>query len=210
MLLILDEVMCGMGRAGSLFACEQDGVSPDLLIAAKGLGAGYQPIGALFVSGDIYDTIVGGSGFFQHGRTYMGHATGCAASLAVQRVIRDDNLLDNVKRQGATLMRRLAERFGNHAHVGDIRGRGLFIGVELVADRSSKTPFDPSLKLNARVKSNAMARGLMCYPAGGTIDGKRGDHILIAPPFIVTPPDIEIIVERLGDAVDAAITEAKA
>ena len=209
-LLILDEVMCGMGRTGSLFACEQDGVSPDLLIAAKGLGAGYQPIGALFVSGDIYDTIVGGSGFFQHGHTYMGHATGCAASLAVQRVIRDDNLLDNVKRQGATLMRRLAERFGNHAHVGDIRGRGLFIGVELVADRSSKTPFDPSLKLNARVKSNAMARGLMCYPAGGTIDGKRGDHILIAPPFIVTPPDIEIIVERLGDAVDAAITEAKA
>ena len=209
-LLILDEVMCGMGRTGSLFACEQDGVSPDLLIAAKGLGAGYQPIGALFVSGDIYDTIVGGSGFFQHGHTYMGHATGCAASLAVQQVIHDDNLLDNVKRQGATLMRRLAERFGNHAHVGDIRGRGLLIGIELVADRSSKTPFDPSLKLNARVKSNAMARGLMCYPSGGTIDGKQGDHILIAPPFIVTAPDIEMIVERLGDAVDAAITEASA
>ena len=209
-LLILDEVMCGMGRTGSLFACEQDGVSPDLLIAAKGLGGGYQPIGALFVSGDIYQAIVDGSGFFQHGHTYMGHATGCAAALAVQQVIRDENLLDNVKHQGATLMRRLAERFGNHAHVGDIRGRGLFIGVELVADRSSKTPFEPSLKLNARVKSNAMARGLMCYPAGGTIDGKQGDHILIAPPFIVTPPDIELIVERLGDAVDAAITEAKA
>ena len=208
-LLILDEVMCGMGRTGTLFACEQDGVSPDLLIAAKGLGGGYQPIGALFVSGDIYETIVGGSGFFQHGHTYMGHATGCAAALAVQQVIRDDNLLDNVKRQGATLMRRLAERFGNHAHVGDIRGRGLFIGVELVADRSSKAPFDPSLKMNARVKSNAMARGLMCYPAGGTIDGKLGDHILIAPPFIVTPADIELIVERLGDAVDAAITEAR-
>ena len=206
-LLILDEVMCGMGRTGTLFACEQDGVRPDLLVAAKGLGAGYQPIGAVFVSGEIYDTIVGGSGFFQHGHTYMGHAASCAAALAVQRVIREDGLLDNVRRRGDALMRRLEERFGNHAHVGDVRGRGLFVGVELVADRASKAPFDPKARLHARIKSHAMAGGLICYPMGGAIDGARGDHVLLAPPFIVTDDDVAAIVERLGDAIDAAVAE---
>ncbi|MFQ5785154.1 MAG: aspartate aminotransferase family protein [Alphaproteobacteria bacterium] len=206
-LLILDEVMCGMGRTGTLFACEQDGVSPDLLATAKGLGAGYQPIGALFVSGGICDAIREGSGFFQHGHTYMGHATACAAALAVQRVIREDGLLDNVRRQGAALMRGLEARFGNHAHVGDIRGRGLLVGVELVADRTSKAPFDPSLGLHRRIKKSAMARGLICYPTGGTIDGANGDHVLLAPPFIVDSEDIALIVERLGEAVDSAIAE---
>ncbi len=206
-LLILDEVMCGMGRTGTLFACEQDGVCPDLLAAAKGLGAGYQPIGAVFVSGEIYDTIVGGSGFFQHGHTYMGHAASCAAALAVQRVIREDGLLDNVRRRGDALMRRLEERFGNHAHVGDVRGRGLFVGVELVADRASKAPFEPEARLHARIKSHAMAGGLICYPMGGAIDGARGDHVLLAPPFIVTDDDVAAIVERLGDAIDAAVAE---
>ena len=206
-LLILDEVMCGMGRTGTQFACEHDGVSPDLLAAAKGLGGGYQPIGAVFVSGTIYDAIVDGSGYFQHGHTYMGHATACAAALEVQRVVRADNLLDNVRRQGAALMQGLDERFGNHAHVGNVRGRGLFVGVELVVDRASKAPFDPAAKLHARIKANAMARGLMCYPMGGTIDGERGDHVLLAPPFIVTDDQVVSIVELLGDAVDAAIAE---
>jgi adenosylmethionine-8-amino-7-oxononanoate aminotransferase len=204
-LLIFDEVMCGMGRTGTLHACEQEGLSPDLLAVAKGLGGGYQPIGAVLLSRHIYDAFAGGSGFFQHGHTYMGHPLACAAALAVQEVIRRDKLLDNVKAMGARLAQRLGERFGNHPHVGDIRGRGLFMAVELVADRSTKAPFDSKLKLHARIKREAMARGLMVYPMGGTIDGARGDHVLLAPPFIVDAAAIETIVERLGDAVDTAI-----
>jgi adenosylmethionine-8-amino-7-oxononanoate aminotransferase len=204
-LLILDEVMCGMGRTGTLHACEQDGVAPDLMTVAKGLGGGYQPIGAVLLSDRVFDAFAGGSGFFQHGHTYMGHPMAAAAGLAVQEVIRRDNLLENVRSMGAHLSRRLSERFGNHHHVGDIRGRGLLQAVELVADRGAKEPFDPALKLHARIKQEAMARGLMVYPMGGTIDGRRGDHVLIAPPFIVTEGDVDVIVERLGEAVDAAL-----
>ena len=204
-LLILDEVMCGMGRTGTLHACEQDGVAPDLMTIAKGLGGGYQPIGAVLLSQKIFDAFAEGSGFFQHGHTYMCHPMACAAALAVQEVIERDRLLDNVKAMGAHLARRLGERFSNHAHVGDIRGRGLFMGLELVEDRSSKEPFDPKLKLNAKIKREAMARGLLVYPAGGTIDGARGDHVLLAPPFIVDRAAVDMIVERLGDAVDAAV-----
>ena len=204
-LLILDEVMCGMGRTGTLHACEQDGVAPDLMTIAKGLGGGYEPIGAVLLAGKIYDSFAKGSGFFQHGHTYMGHPLACAAGLAVQETIRRDNLLDNVTAMGAHLRRRLGERFGNHARVGDIRGRGLFQAIELVEDRMTKAPFDPALKLNARVKKAAMARGLMVYPMGGTIDGTRGDHVLLAPPFIVTAGQIDEIVDRLGSAVDDAL-----
>jgi adenosylmethionine-8-amino-7-oxononanoate aminotransferase len=204
-LLILDEVMCGMGRTGTLHACEQEGVAPDLMTIAKGLGGGYAPVGAVLVGGRIFDAIETGSGLFQHGHTYMGHPLACAAALAVQQVIRRDGLLDNVRRQGEHLTRRLTERFGNHHHVGDIRGRGLFQAVELVQDRVSRAPFDPGHKLHARIKQEAMARGLMVYPMGGTIDGVRGDHVLLAPPFIVDAAGIDAIVERLGEAVDAAI-----
>jgi len=204
-LLILDEVMCGMGRTGTLHACEQDGIAPDLMTIAKGLGGGYQPIGATLLSQKIFDAFAGGSGFFHHGHTYLSHPMACAAGLAVQEVIRRDNLLDNVQQMGARLAQRLNDRFHNHAHVGDIRGRGLFMAVEFVEDRSGKTPFDPKLKLNARIKREGMARGLMVYPAGGTLDGARGDHVLLAPPFIVDAQAIDTIVERLGDAVDAAI-----
>lgn len=204
-LLILDEVMCGMGRTGTLHACEQDGIAPDLMTIAKGLGGGYQPIGAVLLSRRIFEAFANGSGFFQHGHTYMAHPMGCAAALAVQEVIRRDDLLANVRRQGKNLERRLRERFGNHHHVGDIRGRGLFQALEFVTDRGSKAPFDPALRLHARVKKEAMQRGLMVYPMGGTIDGARGDHVLLAPPFIVDEGTIGAIVERLGDAIDAAI-----
>ena len=204
-LLILDEVMCGMGRTGTLHACEQEGIAPDLMAIAKGLGGGFAPIGAVLVSEKVYKTFEQGSGFFQHGHTYLGHPLACAGALAVQRVIRRDNLLANVKVQGATLVRRLNERFGNHHHVGDVRGRGLFQAIELVLDRDTKEPFDPKHKLHARIKQQAMQRGLMVYPMGGTLDGVRGDHVLLAPPFIVKAQDIDTIVERLGDAVDAAI-----
>ena len=204
-LLILDEVMCGMGRTGTLHACEQEGIAPDLMTIAKGLGGGYQPIGAVLLGRHIYDAFAGDSGFFQHGHTYMAHPMACAAGLAVQETIRRDNLLANVQSMGALLQRRLGERFGNHPHVGDIRGRGLFQAVELVEDRSTKAPFDPARKLHAKVKKAAMARGLMVYPMGGTIDGQRGDHVLLAPPFIVTAEQIGEIVDRLGSAIDDAL-----
>lgn len=204
-LLLLDEVMCGMGRTGTLFACEQDGVSPDMVTIAKGLSAGYQPLGGLLLSQAIYNGIRDGSGFFRHGHTFTGHATACAAALAVQRKLQLPGQMERVVALGAVLSRRLAARFGNHHHVGDIRGRGLFQAIELVADRATKAPFDPTLELHARIKVAAMARGLICYPGGGTIDGRRGDHILLAPPFIVSEAEIDMIVARLGDAVDASI-----
>jgi hypothetical protein len=207
-LLILDEVMCGMGRTGTLHSCEAEGITPDLMAIAKGLGGGYAPIGAVLMQEKIFTTLAEGSGAFQHSHTFMGHPLACAAALAVQRVIRRDRLLDNVQQQGAYLMRRLAERFGNHPFVGDVRGRSLFQGVELVADRAAKEPFDPALKVNARVKREAMARGLMVYPMGGTADGTRGDHVLLAPPFIVDASIVDAIVERLGEAIDAATASA--
>ncbi|MDH2294121.1 aspartate aminotransferase family protein [Cobetia sp. 1AS1] len=204
-LLILDEVMCGMGRTGSLFAAEQEGVAADLITIAKGLGAGYQPIGATLVSQRIRDAIANGSGFFQHGHTYIGHATACAAALAVQRTIESRDLLTRVNVLGEGLMARLNERFAQHPHVGDIRGRGLFQGLELVADRDSKRPFDPALKLHARLKKAAMAEGLMCYPMGGTLDGRQGDHILLAPPFILQESHLDEITAKLGRAIDTTL-----
>jgi len=123
----------------------------------------------------------------------------------VQHVIEEDGLLDKVRIMGEKLKAALEERFGNHPHVGDIRGRGLFIGIELVEDRASKRSFDPDLKLHAKVKANAMANGLMCYPMGGTIDGRVGDHILLAPPFIIDDSHVVEIVEKLGAAVESAL-----
>jgi adenosylmethionine-8-amino-7-oxononanoate aminotransferase len=204
-LLILDEVMCGMGRTGTLHACEQEGIEPDLLLLAKGLGAGYQPIGAMLVAEKIYEAIAKGSGAFNHGHTYMGHAVGCAAALAVQKVIRQDDLLSNVQRQGRALQDLLHERFQGHPHIGDIRGRGLLRAIELVEDRATKRPFASSLKLHARIKQQAMAQGLICYPGGGTADGESGDHVLIAPPFNVAHTQLEQIVLSLGTAVEAAL-----
>ena len=206
-LLILDEVMSGMGRTGTLHAFEQEGIVPDLLTIAKGLGGGYQPVGAVLLGPHIYNAFAGGSGFFQHGHTYMGHPMAAAAALAVQEVIARDNLLANVRAMGAALMNRLTAEFGNHPNVGDIRGRGLFQAIELVKDRGTKAPFDPALKLNAKIKKAAMDRGLMVYPMGGTIDGARGDHVLLAPPFIVTERDVDTIVERLGLAVSDALAQ---
>jgi adenosylmethionine-8-amino-7-oxononanoate aminotransferase len=209
-LYIADEVMCGMGRTGKLHAVEHEGVVPDLMIIAKGLGGGYQPIGAVLCSGRIYDTIADGSGAFEHGFTYIGHATACAAALAVQHTIENEDLIANVQRQSAALFGALEARFGNHHHVGDIRGRGLFVGVELVADRASKAPFDPALKVNSLIKARAMEEGMVCYPAGGSVDGTSGDHVLLAPAFIVQQPHLDEIVDKLGRAVDAVLAEAGA
>jgi adenosylmethionine-8-amino-7-oxononanoate aminotransferase len=206
-LLILDEVMCGMGRTGTLHAWEQEGVTPDIQVVAKGLGGGYQPIGGILIAGRIVEGIRAGSGSFMHGQTYQAHPVACAAALEVQRIIREDDLVANVRVMGARLEQRLTERFGNHRHVGDVRGRGLFWALEFVTDRASKDVFDPTLRLNERVKQEALARGLAIYPMGGTIDGKRGDHLIVAPPYIVTAAQIDTIVERLGEAVDAALAQ---
>ena len=200
-LYIADEVMCGMGRTGTLHAFEQDDVVPDLVTIAKGLGGGYQPIGAVLASEKIVSALQSGSGLFQHGHTYICHATAASAALAVQQVIERDNLLDAVKQQGAYLQNALREVLGALPHVGDTRGRGLFAGVELVRDKESKTPFDPALKLHTGIKANCMSRGLMVYPMGGTIDGQYGDHILIAPPFIITPSQLDFVVDTLATVI---------
>ena len=204
-LLIADEVMCGMGRCGSLFAFEPEGVVPDLVTVAKGLGAGYQAIGAIVVSHHVHDAVVAGSGAFQHGHTYLGHAAACAGALAVQKRLHDDGLLARVAPLGEALERRLREAFGDHPHVGDIRGRGLFWALELVQDRESKAPFDASMKVHSRLKKAALEAGLLCYPSGGTADGVRGDHVLLAPPFIVHEPQLDELVEKLSVALDETL-----
>jgi len=200
-LLILDEVMCGMGRTGTLFACEQDGITGDIITIAKGLGAGYQPIGAMLVSKKIYDAVTKGTGFFQHGHTYMGHATACAASLAAQKFIESEGILDNVKDKGQKLQDALKQRFAGHPYVGDVRGGGLFQAVEFVSNLETKAPFDTSEKINVKIKAAAMRNGLMCYPMGGTIDGKNGDHVMFAPPFIVEDKHVDEIADKFCDAV---------
>ena len=202
-LLILDEVMCGLGRTGTFFAFEQDDIVPDIITVAKGLAGGYQPIGALLCTDNIYNTIYEGSGFFQHGHTYMGHPVACAASLAVMNAIVERGLLQNVQEVGSYLGIKLSATFGDHPHIGDIRGRGLFRGLEVVKDRKLKEPFDPALKVNVKIKNVALTNGMICYPMGGTIDGEKGDHILLAPPFIASTEDIDSIVEILEIAINS-------
>ncbi|AAV94688.1 aspartate aminotransferase family protein [Ruegeria pomeroyi] len=200
-LLILDEVMCGMGRTGHLFACTGEGVRPDIVTIAKGLGAGYQPVGAMLCSGAIYDAVASGSGFFQHGHTYIGHPVATAAGLAVVQEMLEHDLPARVQALGGAMEAALRSRLDQHPHVGDIRGRGLFWGVELVADRAGKTPFDPGLGLAGKLKRAAFARGLICYPMPGTRDGRNGDHVLLAPPFIMEEADATLIAERLTAAM---------
>ncbi len=200
-LLVLDEVMCGMGRTGTLFAAEQESITGDLIAIAKGLGAGYQPIGAVMVAGKIHEAIKQGSGFFQHGHTYLGHPIACASSLKVQEIIQRDNLLDNVKKMGELLIGNLQSAIGNHPNIGDIRGRGLFIGLEIVKDRATKSAFDPEMKINAKIKARAQENGLCIYAMGGTIDGKNGDHLMLAPPFIITPAHVDKMVTILQKSV---------
>ncbi|MEO1551234.1 MAG: aspartate aminotransferase family protein [Pseudomonadota bacterium] len=206
-LLILDEVMCGMGRTGHLFACEADGIAPDILCVAKGLGAGYQPIGAMLCSDQIYQTIEAGSGFFQHGHTYLGHPVAAAAARAVVGKLVEHDLSARAGRMGQTLHAALNARFGQHPSIGDIRGRGLFLGLELVADRATKAPFDPAHGLAKRIKAAAFEAGLICYPMSGTRDGKHGDHVLLAPPFILRDAQVAELVDKLDSAISTALSQ---
>ena len=204
-LLVLDEVMCGMGRTGGLFAYEAEDIQPDIITIAKGLGAGYQPIGAFLCSDHIYKTIAGGSGFFQHGHTYLGHPTACAAAYAVLQKMISQNLPARVQMMGGKLQKALHDAFGQHPHIGDIRGRGLFLGLEFVQDRGQKTPFDPKLGINRKIKAAAFEAGLICYPMGGTINGKSGDHLLLAPPFIINDHHVDEIITKLSTAFAVAL-----
>ena len=201
-LLILDEVMCGMGRTGHLFASEFDEIAPDILCIAKGLGAGYQPIGAMLCSKDIYDRLGKGSGFFQHGHTYMGHPVACAAGLAVLKAILNRKLLSSINNKSNQLFNCLKTQL-EHPNIGDIRGRGLFIGIEIVKNIETKKPFDPNLKVAASIKNAAFEAGLICYPMSGTRDGKWGDHILLAPPFIINESQIIELVNKLSIAIES-------
>ncbi|MDH3446899.1 MAG: aspartate aminotransferase family protein [Gammaproteobacteria bacterium] len=204
-LLILDEVMCGMGRTGSLYACDQDGIAPDIMTIATGLGAGYQPIGAMLCTDKIYQALEQGSGFFQHGHTYLGHPVACAAAHAVVRKIMDRRVLDRVLSQGVRLHKALLDKFGEHPNVGDIRGRGLFFGLEFVRDRDTRAPFPPQLGFHRKLKAAAFEAGMICYPMGGTIDGQQGDHVLLAPPFIIDAEHIDEIVGKLDTAVKSVL-----
>jgi adenosylmethionine-8-amino-7-oxononanoate aminotransferase len=206
-LLILDEVMCGSGRTGTFLSCDQDGIVPDIVTLGKGLAGGYQPIGAVLCSSEVYGAIACGSGGLKHGQTYNAHVIGCAAALAVQRVIEEEDLLSRVRTAGEALEKLLVSRFGDHPNVGDIRGRGLLLALELVEDRRSKTPFDPERSIHQSAKAEALKRGLLVYPSGGTVDGRRGDHILLAPPYTVSGKELEMIVDLLGETLEAILPQ---
>ncbi len=203
--MVLDEVMSGMGRTGHLFACSAEGVVPDMISVAKGLGGGYQPISALLVHEALVETVENGSGTFMHGHTYIGHATACSAALAVQKVIEEDNLLERVQNIGAKIHDGLEQRLGNHPHVGDIRGRGLFLGVELVHDKATKQPFPRANAIAGRLKKTAQKNGLICYPDCGTKDGHDGDHIMLAPPFILPEQAIDELIDKLAMSIDEVL-----
>jgi adenosylmethionine-8-amino-7-oxononanoate aminotransferase len=204
-LLILDEVMCGMGRTGTRYACEQEGVAPDILTIGKGLAAGYQPVAAMLCQTQIYDVVINGSGSFQHGHTYSGHPLGCAAALAVQRIIAKRRLLENVQKLGHQMGAQLAARFANHPHIGDIRGRGFFWALELVADRDNQTAFAAERKIHAAIKLKALENGLLCYPMGGTIDGYSGDHVLLAPPYTLTTGQLDEMLDKLSLSLEQVL-----
>jgi|TARA_B110000208_G_scaffold191514_1_gene258647 adenosylmethionine-8-amino-7-oxononanoate aminotransferase len=206
-LYIADEVMCGMGRTGSLFALEQEGIHADITTMAKGLGAGYQPIAAVLASESVIKAITAGSGLLWNGHTYMSHAIAAAGALAVQTVIENENLIDNINDQGAHLKDSLTYAFADHPNVGNIRGRGLFWSVELVSDKATKAPFPVAIKLAGKIQRAALDLGLMCYPSQGCADGTNGDHILLAPSYTSTTAEIDTIVDIIARAVNEALRQ---
>ena len=195
-LMIADEVMCGVGRTGSWRALAHDAVAPDLMAIAKGLGAGYLPLGAAVYNQRVAEAIRDRYGAPLTGHTFAGHTTACAAGVAVQRIIERDGLVARVAAEGPWLMDTLRAELGQHPHVGDVRGRGFFVGIEFVADRETKEPFDRSCCVFVRIRDRGFENGLICYPVGGNVDGVRGDHAIISPPYNATRPELEEIVEK--------------
>lgn len=207
-LLVLDEVMCGAGRTGTYWAFEQEDVIPDIVILGKGLGGGYMPIAALVAHKKVIDVIKNGTSAFVHGHTYMSHPVVCAAALAVQKIIREEKLVERTKIMGELLERRLRETLADCTGVGDIRGRGLFWGVEFF-DTANNRPFPPTLQVGLKIQEATFKRGVAVYPGMGTIDGKVGDHVLLAPAYTVTEEEIETALEALRGAYHEIMVEIK-
>ena len=176
------------------------------MAVAKGLAGGYLPLGAAVYGRRIHERIMERHGEIISGHTYTGHTTCCAAGLAVQTIIRRDALVAKASDDGAYMFARLAEAIGDRDYVGDIRGRGLFIGIELVADRATKEPFDPALQLFAQVRARGLDNGLICYPTGGNVDGVRGDQIIVSPPYIATRAELDEIVDKLAKSLEEVVT----
>ncbi|KAF4447147.1 hypothetical protein F53441_9292 [Fusarium austroafricanum] len=206
-LLIMDEVMSGMGRTGTLHAWEQEGVVPDLQTVAKGLGAGYMPVGALLVGNKVTDALTQGSGAFSHSQTYQGHPLACAAAYAVQSVMKEDNMLQNVQDMGKVLGAKLKERLSAHKNVGDIRGRGLYWGLEFVRDKETKEPFALSEQIAGKLHKTGLGadHGVSLIPATGNIDGIRGDMVIVSPPFTITKEEIEMLVDKVEKVVTSVL-----
>ena len=201
-LMIADEVMCGAARCGPWRALHRDGVEPDIMAIAKGLAGGYQPLGAAICTTAVHQALQ----VFQTGHTFTGHTAACAAGVAVQRIVARDGLIARVTANESRLKTWLAEALHGVEAIGDIRGRGHFIALELVADRATKAPFDPALHLFLKIRSTAMANGLICYPVGGNVDGTRGDIVILAPPYNATDAELQEIVAKTARSVRQVLT----
>ncbi|HYK95055.1 MAG TPA: aminotransferase class III-fold pyridoxal phosphate-dependent enzyme [Candidatus Dormibacteraeota bacterium] len=208
-LLIADEVMTGFGRTGRWFGIDHWGIRPDILVGAKGGASGYIPFGLVAASGAVFDAIMDGPGFV-HGFTYSHHAVGAAVAGEVLRILESEGLVEAAADKGEVLLARLRERLGDHPHVGDIRGRGLLLGVELVADRETRAPFPRAEKVTEGVLRAGRRAGVLLYPSTGLADGTNGDAIVLGPPFVVTDHELTAIVDRLATAIDVALAAAVA
>ncbi len=209
-LLIADEVMCGAGRCGTWRALEAEGVTPDIMTTAKSLGGGYIPLGAVLYSKKVAEPIMNIDGAPNTGHTFTGHTLGCAAAAKVQEIVRRDGLVERVRKQGETLLADVREALGDLDAVGDIRGRGHFIGIEFVSDRETKMAFDPALQFTARFRARTLEAGLICYPVGGTIDGVNGDVAIIAPPYNATCAELDEIIDKLTRGTSKALADINA
>ncbi|KAJ5925803.1 hypothetical protein N7454_007313 [Penicillium verhagenii] len=208
-LLILDEIMSGMGRCGTLHAWEQEDVVPDIQTIGKGLGGGYAPVSGILINDSIVQVLDKGTGVFRHGQTYQGHPVSCAAALAVQKTVQEQNLLENVRNMGAYLESQLRHRLGDHPHVGDIRGKGLFWGIEFVKDKSTKEPFDSITRFSFLIQEKGLSskHALSLYGSPGTVDGVRGDHVIISPPFTVSKEEIDLIVDGAANVLAEVLND---
>ncbi len=209
-LIIGDEVMCGSGRVGTWRALEHDGIVPDIMSIAKGLGGGYVPLGAALFSDHVHETLVSAHGGAQTGHTFTGHTAGCAAAVAVQKIVKRDNLLEHVLARGARLQQELRAALADVPEVGDIRGRGYFIGMEIVANPATKVPFAANLKVHADIGRRAFDAGLICYPCTGNVGGVAGDTVIIAPPYNASEDELGEIVSTLTRSVKDAVAFARA
>jgi adenosylmethionine-8-amino-7-oxononanoate aminotransferase len=206
-LMIADEVMCGSARCGTWRALEHDGVVPDIMAVAKGLGGGYLPLGATIYRRSLLDVLADRDGGPLTGHTFTAHTAACAAGAAVQAIVKRDGLVERVRAEGEWFMGILRTALGGIEAVGDIRGRGFFVGVEFVADRATRTPLCADLAFSARFNRQALSRGLLCYPVSGTVDGSRGDAVILAPPYIATRAQLAEIAQLVGESAVAALGE---